>query len=376
MRIGQKIPIATGSYNAGVSTGVASIGVQTQFTYLDIGVNIDMTPTVHYDREITLKMKIEVLSHASDVTISGVTEPIIGQRSSEQVITLKDGEPSLLSGIITKQDSLNISGTPGVGELPLLKYFFTSRDKINDKTEIVFIIIPHIVRESVLTRANTRAIDTGTGQSIELRHDADAITSAALDPNYIKAHAPRIQPTSAANAANAMVQQLSQQAQPIAAPPTNQPPTPSTNQPQTANAAATAGAVNFTVVPPSSNQAVGSTFQVAVLLGNGHDVYSVPLQMKFNPAVLQLVNVDSGDYLSRDGQTVSLVHREDNGLVAISTSRPPNAPGVTGQGSLCTLTFKAIAAGDSDLTLVKVGALNSAQANLPAVGSQAVVHVK
>jgi general secretion pathway protein D len=376
MKIGSRIPIATGSYNAGVSTGVASIGVQTQFTYLDIGVNIDMTPTVHYDREITLKMKIEVLSHASDVTISGVTEPIIGQRSSEQVITLKDGEPSLLSGIITKQDSLNISGTPGVGELPFLKYFFTSRDRINDKTEIVFIIIPHIVRESILTRANTRAIDTGTGQSIELRHDADAITSAALDPNYIKAHAPKIQPTSAANAANAMVQQLSQQAQPIAPPPANQPQTPPTNQPQTANPAATAGAVNFTVVPPSSNQAVGSTFQVAVLLGNGHDIYSVPLQMKFNPAVLQLVNVDSGDYLSRDGQTVSLVHREDNGLVAISTTRPPNAPGVTGQGSLCTLTFKAIAAGDSDLTLVKVGALNSAQANLPAVGSQAVVHVK
>jgi general secretion pathway protein D len=98
--------------------------------------------------------------------------------------------------------------------------------------------------------------------------------------------------------------------------------------------------------------------------------------MKFNPAVLQLVNVDSGDFLGRDGQTTSLVHREDNGVVAISTSRPPNAPGVTGQGNLCTLTFKAISAGDSDLTLVKVGALNSTQANLPAVGSQAVVHVK
>ncbi len=55
LKIGSKIPIATGSYNAGVSTGVASIGVQTQFTYLDVGVNIDMTPTVHYDREVTLQ---------------------------------------------------------------------------------------------------------------------------------------------------------------------------------------------------------------------------------------------------------------------------------------------------------------------------------
>ena len=57
LKIGQKIPVATGSYNAGVSTGVASIGVQTQFTYIDVGVNIDMTPTVHYDREVTLKLE-------------------------------------------------------------------------------------------------------------------------------------------------------------------------------------------------------------------------------------------------------------------------------------------------------------------------------
>jgi len=395
MKIGSKIPIATGSYNAGVSTGVASIGVQTQFTYIDIGVNIDMTPTVHFDREITLKMKIEVLSHISDVTISNVTEPVIGQRSSEQVITLKDGEPSLLAGIITKSDSLNINGTPGIGELPFFKYFFTSRDKINDKTEIVFIIIPHIVRESVLTRTNTRAIDTGTGQSIELRRNA-AMEDASEAINSIAK--PRTgQATSAANAASAMAQQLSQQAQPLTPPPANQPGAqqpgaqqpgtqpPGTQQPGTQQPGTQSPApatvpggppVSFTVVPPTSNQTVGSTFQVAVMLGNGRDIFSVPLQLKFNPAVLQLVNVDSGDLLSRDGQLASLVHREDNGLVAISTTRPPNAAGVNGQGSLCTLTFKAIAAGDTDLTLVKVGALNSKQANLPAVGSQAVVHVK
>jgi general secretion pathway protein D len=377
MKIGSRIPIATGSYNAGVSTGVASIGVQTQFTYLDIGVNIDMTPTVHYDREITLKMKIEVLSHASDVTISGVTEPIIGQRSSEQVVTLKDGEPSLLSGIITKQDSLNINGTPGLGELPILKYFFASRDKINDKTEIVFLIIPHIVRESVLTRVNTRAIDTGTGQSIELRHDqtSEDFNDAA---NRIVKPRPTGPPTSAANAASAMVQQLSQQAQPAVQPavPSTDPTVPG-QRPTPAVASGNGQPINFTVVPPNSNQAVGSTFQVAVMIGNGHDIFSVPLQMKFNPAVLQLVNVDGGDFLGRDGQLTSISHRDDGaGLVAVAAERPPNSAGVSGQGSVCTLTFKAIAAGDSDLTLVKVGARNSAQANLPAVGSQAVVHVK
>jgi general secretion pathway protein D len=369
LKIGQRIPIATGSYNAGVSTGVASIGVQTQFQYIDVGVNIDMTPTVHYDHEITLKLHIEVSTEANNVTISGVTEPIIAQNITDQVIQLKDGEPSLLAGLITRSDSLNINGTPGLGELPLLKYLFTSRDKTVMKDEIVFLLIPHIVRESVLTRANTRAIDTGTGTSIELRRDP-SLAGNAFDPaNPITKPRSPAQPTSAANAASAMAHQLDQQAQPITPPAANQP---------AAQAPGTAGPpLSFTVVPQSANQSVGSTFQVAVMLGNGHDVFSVPLQMKFNPAVLQLVNVDSGDLLSRDGQLVSISHRDDGaGLVAIAAERPPNSAGVNGQGSICTLTFKAVAAGDSDLTLVKVGARNSAQANLPAVGSQAVVHVK
>lgn len=374
LKIGQRIPIATGSYNAGVSTGVASIGVQTQFQYVDVGVILDITPTVHYDREVTLKMHIEVTAHQGDVTISQVTEPIIAQNITDQVIQLKDGEPSLLSGLITRQDSLNINGTPGIGELPLLKYFFTSRDKTVEKNEIVFLLVPHIVRESILSHANTRAIDTGTGTSIELRHDP-SLAATALEPAnpIVKPRSPA-QPTTAANAANAIAHQLDQQAEPPAPPANNQPAT----QVPAAQAPGTTGSpLSFTVVPQNANQSVGTTFQVAVMAGNAHDVFSVPLQMKFNPAVLQLVNVDSGDLLSRDGQLVSISHRDDGaGLVAIATERPPNSTGVSGQGSVCTLTFKAIAAGDSDLTLVKVGAHNSAQANLPAVGSQAVVHVK
>jgi general secretion pathway protein D len=380
LKIGSKIPIATGSYNAGVSTGVASIGVQTQFTYLDVGVNIDMTPTVHFDHEVTLKMRIEVSSQSGSVTISGVTEPIIGQRIVEQVIQLKEGEPSILAGILTKQDNKGVSGTPGLGELPFFKYFFSSQSKEVQQDEVVFLLIPHIVRESVLTRMNTRAIDTGTGQAVELRHDFAAALGAGtlLTPAHPQT---ANQTTTAANAANAMVQQLKQAALPPTPPAPGVLPSQPAVLPQTENpaqpAAPTGPPISLSVVPANPNQTVGSTFQVAVTLANGRDVYSVPIQLQFNPAVLQLVNVDAGDFLSRDGQAVAIVHRDEgNGLVTISTSRPPNVAGVTGQGSVATLTFKAIGAGDSNLTLVKVGAHNSAQANLPAVGSQAVVHVK
>ncbi len=374
LKMGTRVPIATGSYNAGVSTGIASIGVQTQFTYIDVGVNVDMTPTVHYDRQVTLKMRIEVSAVQSNVTISNVSEPIIGQNIVEQTIQLREGEPSILAGMVQKQDLKNVTGTPGLGEIPIIKYFFSSQNKEAQQSEIVFLLVPHIVRESVLTRMNTRAIDTGSGQSIELRHDPNAV---GLNVPVI----PRPRPadsgqTSAAVAASAMVGQLSKQAQM----PTPGNPTPGFSTGAEGAAPATlpgAAPVGLTIVPPSAVQAVGSTFQVAVMANNAKDLYSLPLQLKFNSQVLQLVNVDSGDLLSRDGQAVATVHRDEgDGLVNVSTSRPPGVKGVDGQGSVCVLTFKALAAGDSTISLPKVGARNSSQATLPAVGSTAVIHVK
>ena len=371
LKIGSKIPVATGSYNAGVSTGIANIGVQTQFTYLDVGVNIDVTPTVHYDREISLKLKIEVSSQSGTVSLSGVNEPIIAQKVIEQVIQLKDGEPSILAGILQKQDNKSVNGTPGLGEIPILKYFFSSTDKVQSQDEVVFLLIPHIVRESILTDENTRPIYTGTSSSIELIHNDKAIQApvnglAGMSPGLTN------QSTTAALAAASMVGQLAAAATPI------QPPVPGAATPGAAAApAATSGPVSVSIYPAVATHAVGSTFQVAVMLANAKDLYSVPVQMHFDPAVLSLVNVDDGNLLGRDGQAVALVHRDEgNGMLTISASRPPNTKGVDGQGTLCTLTFKALAAGDSALSLVKIGAKDSNQNNLPTVGNQSVIHVK
>lgn len=367
LKIGSRIPIATGSYSAGAATGItAGIGVQTQFQYVDIGVNIDMTPTVHLDRGISLKMKVEDSTHAGDSVISGVTEPIIGQRSIEHTIQLREGEPSILAGILTKQDNTTLSGTPGLAQIPLLKYLFGSTNKEVQQDEVVFVLIPHLVRESVLTRINTRAIDTGTNNDIQLRRDASLADQLLSGP---APQAPAASATTASRAADAAIQTMKQQASPPVPPavsPTQAPPQGAVMPP-----------VTMTVLPVNSSQSVGNTFQISILAANARDLYSVPLQVQFNPKVLELVNVDAGALLSGDGQPVALVHRDEgNGLVTISSSRPPGTIGVNGQGDVCTLTFKAIGAGDSNIALVKVGASNSKQAALPAVGSQGVVHVK
>ena len=391
LKIGSKIPIATGSTTSTLTTTALAT---TQFTYIDVGVNIDVTPTVHYNRDVTLKMKIEVSSQSGTVTIETVSEPIISQRVIEQVIQLQDGEPSILAGIITHSDSKTVSGTPGLGELPFFKYFFSSQNKETQQDEIVFLLIPHIVRESILTRLNTAAIDTGTSTNIEL-HRADPkagdLGMDQPDPSMF-GKAKVANPTTAANAAGAILQQLHQDAQPPtpdqmkqmqqpdqAAPATTPAVTPASPAPATpapAKSTPQGAGLGLTVKPASPDQTVGSTFQTSVMVSGGRDVYSVALQAQYDPKVLQLVNVDSGDFLSRDLKPVALAHRIDNGTVTISASRPPQVGGINGDGSLCVLTFKAIGPGDATISLTKVGAKDSLQANIPAVGAPAVVHVK
>ncbi|WP_245536335.1 cohesin domain-containing protein [Terriglobus saanensis] len=368
LKIGSKIPVATGSTT---STLTSTATATTQFTYVDVGVNIDMTPTVHLDGQVSLKMKIEVSSQTGTTTISGVSEPIISQRVVQQVIQLKDGEPSILAGLLQQSDTKSVSGTPGLGEIPFLKYFFSSQDKKQSSDEIVFLLIPHIVRESPLTDANTRIIDSGTNQGIELRRrspngrlatNRDLGGDGATDLTVIS------QPTSAANAASAMIGQLAAQARPVA---------PALGDTGAAISKPSAASVIFNVVPSVANQAVGSTFQVAVMASHAADLFSAPFQLNFDPKVLSLVRVDSGELLGRDGQPAALMQRDGgSGAVSISVSRPPNAGGVTGDGSVVILTMKAIGPGDSTLTLTNLNATDSKHVSLSAVGTQAAVHVQ
>jgi general secretion pathway protein D len=101
------------------------------------------------------------------------------------------------------------------------------------------------------------------------------------------------------------------------------------------------------------------------------------MQITYDPAKLSLINVDSGDFLSRDGQAVVLTHRDDPpGVIVINASRTQAAAGVSGSGVVCVLTFQAKAAGTSAISIPRPGAINSAKQQLPAQGSRIDIQVK
>ncbi len=375
LKIGERIPIATGSYQTGAATAIVSSLVNTQFQYIDVGVDMTIKPTVHFDRDVTLKSKIEVSATNGSTNIGGITEPIITQRSIDHTVRLKDGEANLLGGILQHQTTWTISGTPGLGELPLIKYLFSTQQKETSDDEIVFLLIPHVVRAEQISPEDVQEIDTGTGNNFQVHELTDPQQVRDSLNGQSQAVLPAFRNSAAADA----------QATPANAIPNSAPNAAQAAQQAMAdmNREANAGPpAILQLTPDQAVQKAGSTFQMAVNVSGGSDVFSVPLQVQYDASKLSLINVDLPDprtpnFLGKDGQAITLVHRDDgNGNVSVVASRPPGVKGISGSGTLCVLTFQAKAPGDASVAITRPVLRNSQQQVLPATGSQAIVHIQ
>jgi general secretion pathway protein D len=181
LKIGDRVPIATGSFSGGSGASVSPL-VNTQFQYLDVGVNIDITPHIHANHEVTLQMTLEISSVTGSQNLGGVTQPIIGQRRIEHEMRLRDGDINLVGGILEDSETQSMSGYPGLLKVPILKYLFGQENKEVRENEIVFAITPHIVRGQDLDEQNLRLVDVGTGSEVGIRHKDPGATSASSSP--------------------------------------------------------------------------------------------------------------------------------------------------------------------------------------------------
>ena len=352
LKIGDRVPVATGSFQPGIGGVGINPLVNTQFQYLDVGVNIDITPRVHAGREVTLKISMDISSVTGQSNIGGISQPIIGQRKIEHEIRLKEGEVNLLGGMLEDQQTKSLSGIPGLSQIPILRYLFGQTNTEHRENEIVFALVPHIIRGQELSELNERALQVGTASAIEL-HRVNRPAAAPEGGEAAPAQAPAPAPAPV---------------QPVQPPPQANPNPP---QPQ-------AGSAAFMFDPANMTQAQGATFAMNVLLSGAQNVYSVPLKISYDPKVLQVVNVSNGGLLSQDGQAVALVHRDDDssGTLQITATRPPGATGVSGQGTVVTLTFMAKAAGQSNLTISKGGARDPGMQPIAVAGAVATVTVQ
>ena len=361
LRIGDRIPIATGSFSSGIGTvaggGVGGISplVNTQFTYLDVGVNIDLTPRVHPNRDVSLKLKVEVSAHTSDVAIGGITQPVISQRVIEDDIRLKEGEVNIIGGLVQRTESKTLEGWPGLAKLPLLRYLFSHDKTEHQEDEVLIVLTPRIVRIPEWTKANLRPLYSGSETNVQVRRESEI-------------HAPAQQPATPPAQPPAANQNMG-----AAAPA----PAPGATAPA-AGAVQAAQAAKLRFEPQSLSLKAGQTATIGVVIENVNDLFSIPLLLQYNPAVISVEEVRHGGFLSGGTQEIAIVHQpfKDKGQSIISATRGPNTPGVSGSGTLIGIVVKGLAPGSSNLSIVQVNAKDSQQNLIPLITSEATVQVQ
>jgi general secretion pathway protein D len=353
LNIGDRVPVATGSFQAGVGVGSSAGGfvnplVNTQFQYIDVGTNVEITPRVHPNHEVSLKVSVEVSSVTNQQNIGGIQQPIISQRKVIHDIRLKEGESSILGGLITKSDTKQINGWPGLAHVPILRYFFSEDSRSSEDDEILVVLTPHIVRMPEWTRSNLTTLYAGSETNVQVSRESDM-------------RAPQPPPAISPEPTNAQ-------------PPT----TPVENAQASPNAAQSPTAARLRFEPSSLSLTAGQTSTVGVVVDNVKDLFSIPFLLRYNPAVISVEEVQHGGFLQAGDQAIAIVLQVDkeHGQAIISATRQPNTPGASGTGTVTGIVIKALAPGTSTLSIAQVNARDSQQRPIQLVTSEANVQVK
>jgi general secretion pathway protein D len=456
LNIGEREPTASGSFQPGIGGVGINPLVNTQFQYIDIGVNIEVLCRVHSDTEVTVHMLLNITTVAGQVNLGGIQQPIIGQRKIEHDLRIREGEVALLGGLVTREDDKTITGIPGLSSIPLLGNLFKGSNVNRNRDDIVIAVIPHIIRKPDFTAENMRAIAVGA-QSIKINYAPLAPDMLAVAPVGLgvvgapgvplvgigapPATAPAtigpatVPPAGAATTAPTTVPPIGAAGTvppigmqtptpmpqmpampglpggpppvttaagmpttvpavtgppmtipampPATAPPATGPPAtapPATAPPATAPPAtappADGVALHFT--PATIDAAKGATFTVSISADNANDLGAAPMQVKFDPQMLKLNDVAAGDLLAKGGATPLVVKNVQNesGNASIQVSRQPGLTGVNGSGAIVTLTFEAVAPGDTQIVAPNT-ALRNSQGQPAGSGSPVLsVHIK
>lgn len=341
LKVGDKVPYSSGGFQPtfGQAGGTGANSLYNSFQFLDTGVNVDITPTVQGTDEVTLHVEITVSNVKDRIDIGGISQPEVVNRNIINDIRLREGEVNLLGGLVQTQETKSVTGVPGLSSIPILKRLFTSESIDKSDNELLIAIIPRIVRAPDLDDLNFKGIAVGGGDTVRLTYAPPKRAAAPA------ATAPAITTLPAAAPAS--------------------PPVP-----------AAPARVVFT--PGGVEAASGGAVTVSLAVENVTDLFSAPLRFKFDPNVLRLDDVTRGNFLSGDGRDVLFTRNIQNntGDVTINLRRNTGMGGLSGSGTLVTLTFQVIGKGVTTVTAPGLAFLDSRGQGILSASPQMNVTIK
>jgi len=364
--IGSKEPVIT---NTTTPTAGGTAVVTGSVQYLDVGLQLEVQPTIYLDSDVAIKMQLEVSSILKQVqTASGTIAYEIGTRNANTQLRLKDGETQILAGLIQESDTRNATTIPGLGDIPILSHLFGTHHTEKRKDEIVLSITPRIIRMQPLasgdmtefwygTETRTRSVPYvstsdaagGSGQAGSSAPASGAVPLIVPGAAGVPAGAdsPGAAPATDATGASAGVAAAASTAAVAAAAASTKAAAAAQGPPITAlpatvpsNAGPSGGASALTIDGPSEVK-VGDEFRVTVRLATDQSITHLRTQLRFDSSALQLVNATPGDMVPAAAGSPKVETRGGGAQLDITTTS--DSP-VQGSGSLMVVEFKALAA--------------------------------
>ena len=402
LKIGDQIPVISTSYTP-IATGGAGVNPLSSYQYKDVGVTVDMTPTVTLEGDIRLDLTLINSNRKADVVIAGVNIPSFGNREVTTRLRLRDGESNLLAGLLSEAERKTLTGFPGAIHVPVLSQLFSANDQQIEQDDIVMLLTPHIIRTHEITEEDLKPIYIGSQQNLGLGGPPPLIAAAepapatpTVAPGAPPAAAPQSQPgiPSQPNPQRAgepgapavtpppgsspipgtvVVPPApgqpapGQPAQPApATPPTPEaaapPPVPPEPPAPPTQAAATPPAASTTSAGIGSAQVIISTPNTPIRVGGGP--YTVPIAISdvsrlstitltliFDPTKLRVRTVQEGSFMRVGGANVTFTQQVNDNRIDITLVRAADATGASGTGLLAVVLFDAIAPGGATLSL-------------------------
>ena len=367
LNLGDQIPVANTTFGAIGGAGSLATTPVSSYSYKDVGINVIVTPRVTFDGDVVLELSVENSAVGQDVSIAGQNFPSFASRKVETKIRLRDGESTLLAGLLREDSRRAYKGFPGLIHLPVFKSLFTSNDISSSQTDIVMLLTPRIVRGHDLTQQDIDPVYIGSQQNLGLTGPPPLIGAPESGGAAPAPPAPQAAPGQLAPApgATGTLPQPGVVPQTPPAPSTTPPLPPQPEAPQqpmlqpepsptpAAPQAPVPSGLRMVVTTPGPEFRLGGgPYTVPISVSDSPRVSTVTVTLTFDPAVLKVRSVQEGSFMRQGGVEAQFTHQEDpaGGRVDLTVVRNGDAVGATGSGLIAAVMFEPVAAGSTTIT--------------------------
>jgi len=390
LTLGDQVPIPQTVFSSAAAGGLNNIPT-TQVQYQAVGVNLLFTPKVTYRDEIILDaLRLERSGLGANLDVGGQTFPTIVSRTANTSIGLRDGESTLIAGLLKDDDRKTATSFPGLSRIPVLNSIFGNTDRQVEQSEIIMVITAHIVRGHELTVDDMRPHLIGAGTNIGVGTQQLLLPEALLGapggsapfaaatpgpgglvPSTLPspdAGAPTAGATTPPPSTAASTPPRAPGVVPIQAVPSDSSPPAPTSQ------------ARITITAPAGSAdgsvpAGGGPFTMPIQISGVQNVAAVSLTITYNPAVMTNVMAGQGVFMMQSGVAPVFAPTVTPGRVEMAFARPASQPGASGAGVLGAISFTGGAPGTTDVVISGVVTTTTGQ-SIPLQFTPARVTVK